>query len=335
MPDSGLVWLANLAMGLSVMGDPVLHEFEAKLQFFDTMWVAGNEYEIFLTSGGTAWVANDEYTLYVCRLGDRYGVAKVSARYSAEDRSVQLPSAVIMANAKSLRHEAEMLQMLRHESIALDESCAKGDEYFHHSFFPEVLATEELDDGGYVEILGYPKFIRSLAQLEPASSILARNVRTGLEAAWILGKNLKILSFIHQRDFVNGYMDAENILLATGKHLPIIFDWRFSRVSFSSSQKAQEIMQAVQLYVDLVGGQFEGGHVTLPFDGDVMTEAQNAQFAAYFERILSGNCGSAYEEWARFYEIAHAVWPKYRNDQGQMQHPFHKFRQIDLKKAGM
>lgn len=335
MVDKGLVWLASLAMGIAEMGDPVLRDFESKLLPYGPMEVSGKVFDTFLTLEGTPWVRNSEYTLYVCSSTGRYGVAKVSARVDPDDES-PLPQRVIAENAESLRREAKMLTWLRSQSIALDATMPAGKEYFHHSFFPEVIAECETDDGGYVEILGYPLIIKSLASLEPASRILAEGQRTGLESAWVLGKFFKVLWFIHKRGITNGHIDADNVLLATGEHLPILFDWRFSQKGvYRKSAHDQEIMQATQIYVDLVGGHYDGTHVYLPFDGDVMTEAQNAQFAANFERILSGNCGSAYEEWARFYEIAHAVWPKYLNGEGVMQHPFHTFRLIDQKKVGM
>ncbi len=327
--SEGIVWLAELALGLPEIGDPQVTEFRKKLQPYTSVTIGKQTYQMFLTTAGRPWVVNKNYRLYVCSLPNgRFGIAKVSAKNQPDDDTKSLPIEQIVANAAALRHESSLMQGLRQASLDLDDSLPEEERYYHHSFFPEVVATQHMPDGRFMFIMAYPRFIKTLAQIDPISRLLTQKQRGDLGGAWLDGKLLKILAWIHSKDITNGFIAPANILIAGKQHLPIIFDWRYAKQHdyLTLEQQKREVQQAAMIYVQFAGGMWSDGKLTLPYDSHIMTEAQYEIFTRHFTHILSGNCGTALQEHKRLYELCDATWPKFINNEGNWQRPFHEFQ---------
>lgn len=203
--------------------------------------------------------------------------------------------------------QARILQTL--ESVATDVdqqlkfSRVRTADYA--SFFPSVLETLVAEDGRMGVFFGYHPSISSYGQLTPLT-IATKDVRVDLRTgAWVLGKTMKLLQFIHNCGFTVGLMGGSNILIETALHGVFVLDFTTAEEQPSSRDQRDEVAEAARAVWVACGGS----STTLPpYDANIMRYQDHQKFLELLVRIMLGqlNANQVYEA---AYGLFKNIWP--------------------------
>ncbi|GHU09701.1 hypothetical protein FACS189431_8170 [Alphaproteobacteria bacterium] len=177
-----------------------------------------NEYDV-----GNQVAIMEKYIVYLC--SDAEG--KLLFLQIARENCVEHNSA--------LDKSAYMLRKLKEQSNELEELYAKehpGETVGYDRMFPEVVQSERSgeDRGCRVNILSIkldPKDTVDIDKMVPLKKLLDEGMRVDEQTSvWIMGRLLKLLSFIHERDMTID-IKPDNVLLAGPEqyHNVVLFDW--------------------------------------------------------------------------------------------------------------
>ncbi len=196
------------------------------------------------------------------------------------------------------------------QRIATDidmEALAAGTVPPHYgAFFPTIV--ERMDaDGRIALIMGYHSTIKSYKALVPL--VVATNgqridLQTG---AWVLGKTLKALGFMHSLGFSANLLDESNVLLETTQHGVMILNLSEVHEDSSSADQQFDVMQASANVHHAVGGTKPGD---APFDEALMSKEHHKKFLAFLAELMASPSMSADAAFTRAYEMFDEIWPK-------------------------
>ena len=245
--------------------------------------------------------STDVFTLYECILPDgAKGILKI---------------AVTPGDNGLLDHEAYLLQMMTEEAIIVEE------EYKHatsgtksplnnHFFFPQLVETFICpeQENRRVTILSFSHIAENLPDLMPISFITRDNLRVDPKtSAWIIGKLLKFLVFVHGEGInLGSVVHAENILLNSKEHYVCIFDWTEAQLNNNevSEESAGKDIAAITKEILTILGASEDG--VLPVDDQL---ADN-QYQDFLGKLLSGDLTKAFNIHNDFYNLIWSIWPR-------------------------
>lgn len=217
------------------------------------------------------------------------------------------------------RRILETLQSLGDEI----NSDTEGFKPNYGAFVPRILDVIESEDKRLGVFMGYHESIESYKQLVPLSVALA-TVRVDMKtAAWILGKLLKLIDFVHACDFTVGLVDASNVFIETDKHGVFMMDFTAASEEPEDSEMRVEVMRVAELIWWAIGGTDSG---LPPHDSAVMTKDQHAEFAVMLKRLMTGSM-MAHEAHTLAYTLFDAIWPKTPMSEapGGMKRDFHPY----------
>lgn len=251
-------------------------------------------YEVFSISGKSL-AETDAYKLVV-----------------AKNPAGQLALAMLATTAdknEAVDRQARVLTTLQSIADEIDnESEAAGDVPPHYgAFFPMALETFRTPDDERLGVfLGYSPAISTYKQLVPLSVATAESRVDLKTSAWILGKLMKLLDYVHNCGFTIGFVDGSNVLLETALHGVFVLDWTDADEDATVDSQLAEVAKAAKLVWTAAGGTDEADP---PYDESVMTKDQHGQFIEFLNSLMEGtiNARTAYEQ---AYPLYDTIWPK-------------------------
>ena len=209
-----------------------------------------------------------------------------------------------------------VLRELAVKAVKLEEDYANHRRYpeerLNYQFgFPEVVDSFVLKEQGgrRINILAFPCLearspILNVSTLVPLHNILHKdNKRVDLRtSAWIMGKILKLLAFVHDHGVELGGMDLTTILIQPDEHFVILFDWERARTHpevVPLDQTRQEIMDAAKTVIILLGGD----RATRTFPEDVSTVEGFEPYTQYLLSLAAGSQANALIAHGEFYQL--------------------------------
>ncbi len=176
--------------------------------------------------------------------------------------------------------------------------------------FPELLDTFICREQGdrRINILAF-RNVEGMSQMVPLSSIVEKDhLRIDLRtSAWILGKLLKLLTFLHNEKIVTHQLGWNNILIEPDEHYVVAFDWASAQSYLDGvpeKVRRDNISEVATSVIKALDGDVEDG--TFPDDGE-------PAFVDYTNRLLSlarGEERNAHRAHSRFYELVDTWWPR-------------------------
>jgi serine/threonine protein kinase len=212
--------------------------------------------------------------------------------------------------------EVYLLNLLRTTALEIEEQYQAqhpGQGALNYRLgFPKVIDSFQVSETDIRKamVLDFSGITDVLSELVPLKFITTRDKmrvdpRT---SAWILGKFLKVLSFIHDQNVLQNRLVASNLLINRKEHLVTIFDWsmaQFSETRVVGSALAQlEIVQVAECIQKILGADSETGK--LPEHEDL----HDTQYEDMLRKLAGGEYNDAYHAHEDFYKLIRAIWPK-------------------------
>lgn len=290
MNDSSAEWLAGLVHGAAAAGKAP----------GPTAVPAGR---VITAPSGAQYGLGDSvaktagYNLYRCFLSNgTEGVLKIAA--------------TLEQNA-ALDREAYLLRHLMARSLEVDAGLEENKKYRHHYGFPEVVESfvSESQGNRRVNILKFAEMVTGIGDLTPLSSII-RKERQRIDrrtSGWILGKNLRTLSFAHRHGVANNGVSIGTVLINKPEHLTVLFAWDAATQPQDGKERtaafARDISQLALAVIDALEGDLKTGK--LPPEG---TE-NDIRYQDFLVELASGRVADALEAHTRYYQLNREIYP--------------------------
>ena len=242
------------------------------------------------------------YRLYLCTQG-------------GGERQCLMQITTTVEHNGELQRAAYILKELQRRADELEEEYAhvKTDPKVILNYklgFPELVDSFICEEQGrrQINILAF-RNVDDVSKVVPLINITERDrLRVDLRtSAWIMGKLLKLLAFAHSEGISIRLMTGGNILIEPDQHYVLIFDWSEARTyseRIPTAEQRQEISQAAQTVITVLGGSLETG---------VSPDDDEEAFVRYTEHLLRLARGSecnaqrAHEE---FYKLIDLLWER-------------------------
>lgn len=306
--EKGVVWITGVVLGAAGVVPEVLRGLVSRITY---PGVTG-EFEIFgVEPGGGPLVETADWKLYPVRLpSGRIGLMKIS---TSVDRN------------ELLAGEAQVLRDLEKISGEKDEeaTAAGRGPYFFAGQFPNVAETLDAD-GRFAMMLAFHPALRSYRELQPLS-LLTKNARVDLQTGvWILGKTLRLLDFVHRlAKSTIGFVDSSNVLLETGKHGVVFFDFSQAQEHPNDEDCQAEVALAAKMVWFACGGS---DTTEPPHDEGIMSTEHHAVFVAFLRELMDGET-NAIDAHGALYAMANRIWPKEAiPETSRTKRPFHNWK---------
>ncbi|MDP3899932.1 MAG: hypothetical protein Q8Q23_02515 [bacterium] len=280
-------WLTGFVLGAASALPPVR---QLKMQGAITS-PSGKKYQLVDKLG-----SSERFTLYQCVLpSGQLGILKIAANSE---------------NNPMLDRESFVLKLLREKALEVEGKNKDDKPLNYHYFFPELVESfiSEQQNNRRVSILGFPAVIESFGQLTSLSSLWEKervyvDPRT---AAWILGKTLKTLAFVHDQGISNELIAPSNILIEKDWHGLIIFDWTRATINteMNGITSSQEIARAALAAIQIMNGNLGNG--SLP-ESDQLTDSR---FEEFVWRLAQGQISNAAMAKEQFYQMIWEMLPR-------------------------
>jgi serine/threonine protein kinase len=257
---------------------------------------AGNEYSVGKLLGET-----ERFKLYQCLLGDgSEGILKITAQ--SRDNPI-------------LDREAFLLKLFKETAQCYEKEFAKTKKddtmLNYHFFFPELIECfiDKDQEGRRISILSLMHISKQLGDLVPLSQIREKeHLRVDPKtSAWILGKLLKLLDFVHGQGIAITNLSGENILINREQHYVAVFDWTEAMVTESvlnEEEIATEISLATEAVITLLDGNPETG--AIPED----EQLSDSSYQDFLKQLLDKKETDAFEAHKKFYALIWSLWPR-------------------------
>ncbi len=211
----------------------------------------------------------------------------------------------------ALSHAAYILKELKVYANELEEEYAhvkpNPDYTLNYDLqFPELVDSFLAQDGRLVNILAF-RNVEKVISMVPLGKITAKNLRVDLRtSAWIMGKLLKLLDFVHTQNMSVNLVNGGNILIVPKEHYVLILDWTAVQIhdkGVPAEIQRQEIAQVAQAVIAVLGGDSEKG--IFPDDEE---EEVFSEYTDYLLQLTRGSESSADMAHEKFYEIVDLRW---------------------------
>ena len=244
---------------------------------------------------GKALGETEDFRLYQCSIPTGgVGILKIAAS---------------VANNGVLDREAFILQTLRDEAVRLEEEYAKVKTdpkrlLNYQIMFPNLVHSfiSEDEGGRRINVVNFNHVGDDIGRLVPINHLVSRDhIRVDPRtSAWILGKLLKLLVFVHSQGMSTGQVTGENILIERNKHYVAFFDWSKATIhgdNTPSEIACEEISQVTKEVILALGGNPNTG--VLPAD----VQDKDGRYAAYLYGLACGSESDASKAHEDFYEF--------------------------------
>lgn len=211
-----------------------------------------------------------------------------------------------------LDREAFILNLLFNEAQKQEEAFQKENpgtevKMNYHFTFPKLAETfiSEDQNSRRIIILDFSQVATRLNDLTPLINLERKeNVRVDQRSsAWILGKMLKTLIFVHSSGITVNDLSRNNILINKKEHLVTIFDWSSAKVTDDLlSQESEEIAQLATTVIRTLGWDLKSG--AIPEDNSY------SEYNELIKKFALGKGGSAKKAHTEFYQLVDKLWPR-------------------------
>ncbi|MFA4846094.1 MAG: hypothetical protein WC654_06060 [Patescibacteria group bacterium] len=267
--------------------------------------------------GGTS-----AYRLYLCEQdGVEWDCLLQVAAVPLAEKGMDSSEALLRNNG-ALDRSAFLLRELLREAHRLETEFALlqeegSDRFLNYDLsFPRLVDSFICNEQGKrrVNILAF-KNVPEVIRMVPIDNIVTKNhlrvdIRT---SAWILGKLLKLLTFVHSLGIAVELTDTTNILTEPDEHYILFFDWSRAKSYpdgvVPTEIRRREIMNVTRSVITLLGGNAEKRF--FPNDGEPYFDA----YTDHLLRLAHGSQANAQAAHAQFYELIRGLW----------KHGFHDF----------
>jgi hypothetical protein len=241
-----------------------------------------------------ACVANsDSYRVYLCSSGSEQYLLQIAS--DIKDNGGLDRTAYTLRELKRISDllEARHTERYPNEKIHCD--------WLFPTIFESFISSEH--NKRRINILAFAD-IDAIDKMAPLSNLLAKDkVRISLEtSAWIMGRLLKLLSFIHQEGISIQLLSGNNILIEPEKHRMILFDWStayFHQKAVPKDIRQNNISNAAKTVFEAIGGDVRTGKY--PYE----------EKHPYVDFLWELACGREYEAkktHAQFYKLVHELF---------------------------
>lgn len=215
----------------------------------------------------------------------------------------------------TLKSEYRALSTLQQISEQLDaEAISAGDVPPNHgAMIPQVIEMLQPDEDRVVIFLGYHASIQTYRQMKPLS-FLTHEGRIDLKSsAWILGKMLKTVAYVHSLDFSINRLDSTNIMLETDVHGTFVLDFSKANDEPTDEEIVADVMNLAKSVWIAAGGDDE----VLPnHDVEIMTDEEHIRFCEFLRELMDDGMDSnqAHKE---SYKLFDSIWPRKRKQRNE------------------
>lgn len=179
----------------------------------------------------------------------------------------------------------------------------------YERLFPRIIdAFISAEQGGRrISILAFTD-VDGVEQMVPLSGIASRDhSRVGLSSsAWVMGRLLKLIGFVHDQRFSLNGLIGSNVLLDPRQHFAVVFDWSGARAYQSSNaveDRRRDIADAAKVVFASIGGNAETGD----FPYDVGDEGEYVDLLRMFSRGQEADPEEAHRQ---FYKLVNRLWER-------------------------
>ena len=214
-----------------------------------------------------------------------------------------------------LDRAAFLLERFARSGAQLDAEYARSHErkHLHYERLHPTLVKSFLspEQGNRrVNILALAD-VADLRSIVPLSNLLKKDRRRvdPETSAWIMGRLLKLLSFVHAEGVANRAMMANNVLLDPDQHFAITLDWSVARVfpsTVPAEHAATDIKMAATAVFSALGGSVANN--SWPYEG-------HEPYIALLRQLMLTGAPDADKALDAFYATVRAEY-------GQSFHPF-------------
>lgn len=171
--------------------------------------------------------------------------------------------------------------------------------------FPKVMESfiSEEQGGRRINILAL-KDISDINQLIPLSSLRIKDhLRISLETSgWIMGRLLKLISFIHPQGISLRQLDGNNMLIDPRQHFLIVLDWSFALIHPNEvpyQYRFADISNAAKAVFLAIGGDSDFGRY--PYD-------QEHEYPKMLWQLIYQNDADAQKTHDEYYNVVHRLF---------------------------
>ncbi len=213
----------------------------------------------------------------------------------------------------SLEREAFLLGELRERAEELEREYARvnpGALLNYQLGFPKLVDSFRSETQGNRRILMLAfDATEQVSDLVSLAMIRERDrVRVDPKtSAWMLGKTLKILAFVHNMNVGVGSLTGDNILVERSHHLVTLFDWsKATRYpgGILHSVVRDEIACAAKETIRVLGGDPESG--AIPDDEQLVDD----QYRDILAGLACGRFNDVHAAHSAFYQVVEVLWAR-------------------------
>jgi hypothetical protein len=175
--------------------------------------------------------------------------------------------------------------------------------------FPDLVDSFVCQEQGRrrINILAF-RGVDDVTSMVPLSNLASRDrLRVDLRtSAWIMGRMLKLLTFVHSEGIAVRTMGGNNILIQPKRHFAVVFDWSSSRIHSEEvprEEREADIANAARAVIAALGGSLQPGAIP---DAD----DESRRYTDYLLRLAGSRESDAKRAHERFYKIVDSLWPR-------------------------
>lgn len=240
----------------------------------------------------------DEYRLYTCKQEGRDSELLLQIAREAQ------------FNGK-LDRAAYVLRELSRRASEIEEEYTKkfpGKQLNYDLAFPHLVNSFICPEQGRrrVNVLEFFN-VEEVGKMVPLINITKDRLRVDLRtSAWIMGKLLKLLTFVHSEGICARLVTMNNVLIEPTKHYVLIFDWSQALTGLPDTippgERRRDIAAAALAVIAVLGGSPEAG---IPERDEV-----NSKYIDFILALAKGRTTDAMKAHHDFYEIVDGLWPR-------------------------
>lgn len=246
-------------------------------------------------SVGVCVASSDSYRVYLCNIGSKQYLLQIASEVEYNG---------------GLDRAAYILKELEQISVLYEAEYAKLNvdvKLGYDQLFPVIsdsFISSEQDDRR-INILAFNN-IDAIDKIVPLSNLLTKdNFRISLEtSAWIMGRLLKLLSFIHGEGISIRQLSGNNVLIELERHRMMLFDWSIAHShpdNVPDNIRKENISDAAKAVFTAIGGDITTG--TYSYD-----EAH--PYVRFLWKLACGEENDALKAHEQFYELVHGIFGK-------------------------
>jgi hypothetical protein len=203
-----------------------------------------------------------------------------------------------------LERAAYILRELKQTAELFEAENAKrgnGTVLNYERLFPVVFDSFVWDSQGKcrANILAFND-VNDIISMVPLSNVIRRDavridVRT---SAWVMGRLLKLLTFVHGERITIRNLSTRNILIVPDQHFVVVFDWSSARTyqnDIPVEDCADDIANAAKAVFAAIGGDPATGDYPYQYESD--EDRRLVEHLRGLTQVRAGNAGDVYTQY--------------------------------------